>query len=84
LTDSKSLSDIVTKLSSTLEKRLMNDVAAARESYAKEELSEIGLIRGEHNPAGAFTKGSPAARKMLETILTSGSLDHPIFQWIYR
>jgi Reverse transcriptase (RNA-dependent DNA polymerase) len=84
LTDSKSLFDIITKSSSTLEKRLMIDVAAARESYANEELSDIGLIRGEHNPADAFTKDSPAARKMLETILTSGSLDHPIVQWIYR
>jgi hypothetical protein len=62
----------------------MIDVTAARESYAKEELSDIGLIRGEHNLADAFTKESRAARKMLETIITSGSLKHPIVQWIYR
>jgi hypothetical protein len=84
LTDSKSLFDIITKSSSTLEKLLMIDIAAARESYAKEELSDIGRIRGEHNPAETFTKDSPAAPKMLQTILTSGSLDHPIVQWIYR
>jgi hypothetical protein len=59
-------------------------VAAARESYAKEELSDIGLIRGEHNSADAFTKDSPAAHKMLETILTSGSSEHPMVQWIYQ
>jgi hypothetical protein len=84
LTDSKSLFDIITNSSSTLEKRLIIDVAAARESYANEELTDIGLIRGEDNPSDAFTSDSSAARKMLETILASGSLDHPIVQWIYR
>jgi hypothetical protein len=84
LTDSKLLFDIIAKSSSNSEKRLMIDVAAARESCANDELSDIGHIRGEHNPSDAFTKESPAARKMLETILPSGSLDHPIVQWIYR
>jgi hypothetical protein len=84
LTDSKSLFDTITKSSSTLEKRLMIEVAAARESYTKEELSDTGLIRGELNSAHAFTKDRHAARKMLETILTYGCLEHPILQWIYR
>jgi hypothetical protein len=75
--------------SSTLEKRLLIDVAAARESYTNEELSDIGHIRGEHNPSDAFSKDSPAARKMLETILNlavwitpscNGSIDEHLLQ----
>jgi hypothetical protein len=64
LTDSKSLFDIITKSSSTLEKRVMIDVAVARESYAKEELSDIALLRGELNLADALTIESPATRKV--------------------
>ena len=84
LTDSKSLFDIITKSSATLEKRLMIDVAAAREAYGKQELNDIGLISSENNPADAFTKGGLKAKQMLLQVLATGSLNHKVEQWIYR
>lgn len=56
LTDSRSLFDVITKHSSTSEKRLMIDIAAAREGYPKLEISDIGLVQREHNEADAFIK----------------------------
>jgi hypothetical protein len=90
LTDSKSLFDIIPNSSSTLEKLLMIDVAAARESYANEELSDIGLIRGEHNPSDALLQriALPLARWSkqsshladLITPLCNGSIDENLLQ----
>ena len=84
LTDSKSLFDVITKSSTTLEKRLMIDVAAARESYANKELNDVGLIASENNPADAFTKENKTAKHMLTQVLRTGLLNHRVEQWIFR
>ena len=55
-TDSLQMFDVVTKASSTTERRLMIDIAAARESYNREEISNVGLIMSEHNIADGLTK----------------------------
>lgn len=84
LTDSESLFEIITKSSSTLEKRLMIDIAAAREAYSAEVLSDFGMIRSEHNPADAFMKEAPKAQQMLNNVLSTGMLNHLIEQSIHR
>jgi hypothetical protein len=56
LTDSKFLFDVISKSSSTLEGRLMIDITVSREASNRKELSDIGLVRSEFNPADSFTK----------------------------
>lgn len=82
LTDSKQLFDVVTKASYPSEKRLMVDVAAAREAYNRQDLSNVYLIASNDNISDAFTKrdGSPA----LETLLRTGVDATPVIQWVIR
>ena len=81
-TDSKQLFDVLTKSTYPTERRLMIDVAAARESYTRFEISNIGLVRGDVNPADALTK--PNFGKPLTTILKTAIDETPITQWIHR
>lgn len=81
LTDSLSLFDVISKATTTLEKRLMIDIASVKEAYMKHELEKLGFIRSEHNPADAFTKVMKC--KPLYDAL-EGRLEHPIEQWIDR
>lgn len=81
-TDSKSLFDIITKCSSTTEKRLLIDVKAVREAYEKFEVSDVGFVRTENNPADSFTKLKP--NDALQRILSHNKSDFPIDQWIVR
>ena len=80
-TDSRSLFDIITKASSTKEKRLMIDLTASREGYEKNEISDIGLVRSEHNPADGLTKigKCPALEQLMHN-----NCKFPIEQWIVR
>jgi hypothetical protein len=82
LTDSLSLFDVLTKSSTTSEKRLMIDLAVTREAYKKREIETIGFVRTENNPADAFTKITRC--KILEEILHTTSLIHPVEQWVKR
>ena len=81
-TDSKSLFDVITKCSHTTEKRLMIDISTVRKAYENFEISDVGFLGSENNPADAFTKiGSfPSLQKLLNT----GMADFPIEQWIIR
>ena len=81
-TDSKSLFHVVTRNSSTLEKRLMIDIASTREAYKRGEIAQIGHVRSEHNPADAFTKECKCPS--LEEILETGIDRNPVDQWVQR
>lgn len=56
LTDSKRLSDDMTKGELTTEERLMIDIEAARQSYRRFEIRRIGLVLGQNDPADSLTK----------------------------
>lgn len=81
-TDSKSLFDIITKCTSMTEKRLLIDVKAVREAYEKFEVSDVGFVRSENNPADSFTKMRP--NDALNRILHFNKSDFKIDQWIVR
>jgi hypothetical protein len=82
LTDSLSLFDVLTKATTTSEKRLMIDLTAAKEAYKKREIDTIGFVRTEYNPADVFTKITRC--KILDDILQTSLLNHPVEQWITR
>jgi Reverse transcriptase (RNA-dependent DNA polymerase) len=69
-TDSNSLFECLTRLGTTMEKRLMIDVFALREAYECRQITEIRWIAGSTNPADALTK--KRACKALEDLITTG------------
>ena len=80
LTDSKSLFDVLTRAKYTTEKRLMVDIAAAREAYNDHVISNIALIDSADNPADALTKiGHNSA---LQNLLRTHRISHPIIQYV--
>ena len=83
-TDSKSLFDTITKLSTVSEKRLLIDIAAIRETYTNGDLSNVSNVAhvsSNYNIANVFTKNN-ADDSMLQDLMSSGKLKHPISQWI--
>lgn len=81
-TDSKSLFDVISKNSTTTEKRLMVDVQAMREAYERMELSDVAWVKSEDNPADSLTKVKENA--VLNRIVDEGKVDHDIQQWVIR
>lgn len=81
-TDSKTLFDVITKNTTTTEKRLMIDIKAVRESYERMELSDVAWIRSENNPADALTKVKENA--VLNHIVDKQVVDHEVEQWVIR
>jgi hypothetical protein len=82
LTDSKSLFDVISKSSSTFERRLMIGITAVSNAYNDQELSDVGFVRTKYDPADAFAKlGSGEA---LNTIIQTGICNLPIDQWVVR
>ena len=81
-TDSLQMFHVVTKASSTTERRLMIDIAAARESYNREEISTVGLVLSKHNIADGLTKEVP--NKALQDLLSSGFDRNPVQKFIIR
>lgn len=82
LTDSESLFKCIVKSTTTTEKRLMIDIEAGREAYGKQEISDIGWIRTDDNPADGLTKS--VLCPSLERLLDTGFLDVPVQQWVVR
>ena len=80
ITDSKSIFDTITKLSSVSEKRLMIDISALRQSYSSGEISNIGHVSSKHNLADSLTKRSISVQ--LKEVLKTGKILHPINNWI--
>lgn len=81
-TDSRQLFDVITRASHPTEKRLMIDVAAAREAYNRGDLSNVGLVAGKCNMADGFTKLKP--NDALERFLDTGTDNTPVDQWVIR
>ena len=79
LTDSKALFDVIKGSKYMTEKRLMVDLAAIREAYKDRTISNIGLIRSEHNLADGLKIGPNAA---LQKWLQNNTLQHPIEQYV--
>jgi hypothetical protein len=79
MTDSRALFDVITRARYTTERRLIVDVAAAREAYSNRTMINIGLIRTGYNPADGLTKVAP--NEELLNLLKSGKTDHPIEQF---
>lgn len=82
LTDSKQTFDVITKGSTTSERRLLIDICLAREAYAKGEIDHVGLVKSENNPADGLTKVKHC--RALEDILVTGMDKNPVEQWIKR
>ncbi len=78
LTDSKQMFDVITRGSRTTEKRLMIDVAAAREAYNRHEIFNVA---GEDNLADGLTK--PSFCHALNHVLRTGFDKTPVVQWIH-
>lgn len=82
LTDSKSLFDVVSKGSRTSEKRMMLDIAAAREAFRDKTISDIGFVRSSHNIADGLTKAMSQAS--IRQVIATGHLSIMPEQWIIR
>eukprot|EP00172_Hildenbrandia_rubra_P000685 Plantae.Rhodophyta-Hildenbrandia_rubra.ctg13760.p1 GENE.Plantae.Rhodophyta-Hildenbrandia_rubra.ctg13760~~Plantae.Rhodophyta-Hildenbrandia_rubra.ctg13760.p1 ORF type:complete len:195 (-),score=19.65 Plantae.Rhodophyta-Hildenbrandia_rubra.ctg13760:621-1205(-) len=81
-TDSKSLLDTITQRSQTREKRLLIDLAMARDAYKKKEINNVGWVRSANNLADPLTKA--VKDSILDKVLNSSILDHRTEQWIVR
>ena len=82
LTDSLQMFDVISKASSTTERRLIIDIVAAREAYNRQEISNVGLVLSEHNIADGLTKIKP--NKALDQLLKTGIDSNPVQQWVIR
>lgn len=82
LTDSKQLFDAITRSTRTKERRLMIDIAAAKESFEKREISDLGLVSTQHMLADCLTKVMHP--NQLLQVVSSGKLEHDIEKWVIR
>ncbi|APA06573.1 hypothetical protein sscle_02g013430 [Sclerotinia sclerotiorum 1980 UF-70] len=81
-TDSKSLYNLLTKLGTTSEKRLMIDIMALRQSYERREIVEVIWIDGPTNPADAMTKGKPC--QALTDLINTNKISIKPMKWVER
>lgn len=81
-TDSLSLFDVITKATSTAEKRLTIDISVVKEAYRQNELFKLNFIRSEISPADVFTKHG--SESILHEMLLNAAIEHPIEQWVGR
>ena len=82
LTDCQLLFDALTRSRYTTERRLMVNIAAAREAYSNGLIFNIGLIRSEHNPADSLTKVK--CNNAMYKLLCTHRLSHPVQQYVIR
>jgi hypothetical protein len=61
-------------------KRLMIDILAAREGFNRRDITNVCLIRSEHNIADAMTKFS--SNRALHSLLKSHRVDHQVEQYV--
>jgi hypothetical protein len=80
LTDSESLFKTLTGTRYTTERRLLIDIAAARQAYQSREISNIEYIRSADNAADALT--NIGFNMALYRLLTSSHIIHTVIQWV--
>jgi transposase InsO family protein len=80
LTDSRPLFDVLVCAKYTTEKRLMIDISAAREGFNRRDITNVCLIRSEHNVADAMTKFS--SNNALNRLLETHMVQHPVEQYV--
>lgn len=73
LTDSRQLFDAVCNSTRTKERRLMIDLAAAKESFWRKEITDLGFIRSADNLADPLTKPI-AGENLLLSVLRNAKL----------
>ena len=81
-TDSKQMFHVITKARHTTERKLMIDIAAARESYTCGEISNLGLVLSEDNVADGLTK--PGICETHHNLILFGTNELKVKQWIIR
>lgn len=81
-TDSKQALDVITRATDPTEKRLLIDIAGLRESYNRQEISNLGLVATEDNMADAMTKLRCGGA--LDRLLSTGIDSTPVVQWVIR
>jgi hypothetical protein len=81
-TDSKCLFDVLTKGSTTAERRLQIDIAMARESFQRNWIANVALVPSAENLADGLTKAN-RSQGLIE-VLKSGILRPAVRQWIVR
>ncbi|EED15752.1 hypothetical protein TSTA_051890 [Talaromyces stipitatus ATCC 10500] len=79
-TDSKSLYECLVKLGTTREKRLMIDLMCLRQSYERQEITEVRWINGNSNPADAMTKSKPC--RALQELIDTNKLRIDVDGWV--
>ena len=82
LTDCKHLFDVVSKGSRTSQKRMMLDIAAAREGFKTKTISDIGFVGSSPNIADGLTKSMTQAA--IHHVIATGYLKVISEQWIIR
>lgn len=82
LTDSKKLFDAISRSTRTKERRLMIDIAGAKESFEKREISDLMLVSTKHMLADCLTKVMQTTQ--LIQVIESGKLEHKIEKWVIR
>lgn len=81
-TYSKSVFDVITNCSSTEEKRLTINIPQVRKTYDLGEISKIGLIKSENNPAEAFSKVK--ACSAVKKVIYPNFSTFPVEQSVYH
>ncbi|EED12044.1 hypothetical protein TSTA_001160 [Talaromyces stipitatus ATCC 10500] len=81
-TDSKSLYECLVKLGTTREKHLMIDLMCLRQSYERQEITEVRWINGNSNPADAMTKSKPC--RALQELIDINKLCIDIDGWVEK
>lgn len=79
-TDCKQVFDVETRGKRPTEKRMAIDITAACGAYRQFDIDRVGLVLGEHNPAGALSKAKNSIE--LQHILVNNKDSTPAPEWI--
>jgi hypothetical protein len=80
--DFKSLYDCLIRLKITVEKRLMIDVMALRQSYERREITEVKWINESNNPADSMIKVESSTA--LKTVIDTNRVRLSSVKWVER